>query len=66
MKRNVDTIEERVRSYWSLEFHETPFPDNLFNTFLVLARAMGEGADEVSLAHLLHQYVMHLQSRSKR
>jgi hypothetical protein len=63
---NLDRLEGAIRRYWSLEFPDTPFPDSLFNTFLVLARAMGEGMDAVALAHLLHQYVRHLQSRSKR
>lgn len=66
MRKDLDTIEARVRSYWSLEFHETPFPNSLFNTFLVLERAMREGVDETGLAHLLHQYVRHLQSRSRQ
>lgn len=66
VKRDLDEIEATVRSYWDQEFHETPFPESLFNAFLVLARAMGEGMHAVALAHLLHQYVTLLQARSRR
>ncbi len=55
-----------MRRYWSLEFHETPFPDTLFDAFLVLARALLEGEDYVTLAQLLHEYVKHLESRSNK
>ncbi len=66
MRWNLDRLERAVRRYWSLEFHETPFPDTPFNAFLVLGRALLEGADHVTLAQLLHQYVKHLESRSKK
>jgi hypothetical protein len=66
VKRDLDGIEATVRTYWNQEFHETPFPNSLFNRFIILARAMDEGMKAVALAHLLHQYTMHLQSRSKK
>lgn len=64
--RDLDAIERAVRHYWSLEFNETRFPTSLFNAFLVLSRAMGEGASAVALAHLLRQYLTHLEAISRR
>jgi hypothetical protein len=63
---NLNRLERAMRRYWSLEFHETPFPDTLFDAFLVLARALLEGEDYVTLAQLLHEYVKHLESRSNK
>jgi len=55
-----------MRQYWSLEFHETPFPDTPFNAFIVLARGLLEGADFITLAQTLHEYMKHIESRSKK
>lgn len=63
---DLDAIERAVRHYWSLEFNQTRFPTSLFNAFLVLSRAMGEGASAVALAHLLHRYLNHLEAMSRR
>ena len=54
MRWDLDRLERAMRQYWSLEFHETPFPDTPFNAFIVLARGLLEGADYVTLAQLLH------------
>jgi hypothetical protein len=67
MKNDLKAVEAGIRKYWDMEFGETPFPEKMFNTFLMLSHAFyTDGMSPSAMAHLLHSYVSHLKESRKR
>ena len=57
-----DDFKEMVRRYWSLEFHETQFPVQLFDWGLIHTRMIAKEATPSDVAQVLHAYTQHLKT----